>query len=145
MINYSTNAHRNKIMDTVIIIYLLCNYSKINIFFFSLDIMALIATPKIKNYIDMIINKYFTKNSKTSSFEENEFKYKLSLLLFIFIFLLLIVQIYIFQNIEQFFGWTDSISAKLEFEEEFYDYYKSTINYFIINQINNFFKINLLK
>ena len=145
MINYSANAHRNKIMDLVIIICLLFNYSKINIFFFSLDIIALIATPRIKNYIDMIIKKYFTKNSKISSYEENEFKYKLSLLLFIFIFLLLIVQIYIFQNIEQFFGLTDSISAKLEFEEEFYDYYKSTINYFIINQINNFFKINLLK
>ena len=143
IITYSINIHRNYIMDGVIIIYLLCNYVKINLFFVTIDIIFLFISPKIKEYLIDFKNKLFIKN--TNNFEENEFKNKLTIFSFLAIFAMLLMQIYIFQNLETVLKLLQTISKKLEFDNESYYYYESTFVYYIINKINYFFKLNIFE
>ena len=145
IINYSINTNRNIIMDIVIIIYLLCNYTKINKFFVILDIICLFISPKIKEYLVKVKNKYFGKNSKLNSAEENEFKNKLTIISFFSVLFLLIFQIYVFRNLEKIVGILENISLKMEFDDEHNKYYETTLVYYIINKLNNFFKINFIK
>ena len=145
IINYSISIHRNTTMDIVIITYLFCNYTKINRFFVCLDIITLYISPKVQNYLIDIKKKYFTKNSKMNHDEENEFKNKLIVYAFFTVFILLIIQIYIFQNLEKMVKLLENISLRMEFDSETNYYYETTFVYYIINQINYFFKINLLK
>ena len=145
LIVYSISTHRNTIMDIVIIIYLLCNYTKINKFFVCLDIITLFISPKIQNYLNGIKKKYFNKNSKMNHDEENEFKNKLIVYAFFAVLILLIIQIYIFQNLEKIIKLLENISVRMEFDNETKYYHETTFVYYIINQINYFFKINLLK
>ena len=143
IINYSTDSHRNKFMDAIIIIYLICNYVKINRFFVALDIIALFISPKIKEYLVSAKKILLTRNN--NSVEENEFKNKLTIFSFIAIFIILLIQIYIFQNLEKVISLLENISAKMEFKDEFYDYYETTFVYYIINNINYLFKIYILE
>ena len=143
IINYSINIHRNNIMDAIIIIYLLCNYVKINRFFVTIDIIFLFISPKIKEYLIDFKNKLFIKNS--NNFEENEFKNKLTIISFIAIFAMLLMQVYIFQNLETVLKLLQTISKKMEFDNESYYYYETTFVYYIINKINYFFKLNILE
>ena len=145
LITYSISMHRNTIMDIVIIIYLLCNYIKINRFFVSLDIIALFVSPKIKDFLLNIKSKYFNNNSSVNSVEENEFKNKLTLFSFLIVLSLLLFQIYVFQNLEKVIGLLDYISSRMEFDDEYNEYYETTFVYYIIKQLNYFFKINLIK
>ena len=145
IINYSISIHRNTTMDIVIITYLFCNYPKINRFFVCLDIITLYISPKVQNYLIDIKKKYFTKNSKMNHDEENEFKNKLIVYAFFTVFILLIIQIYIFQNLEKMVKLLENISIRMEFDNDTNYYYETTFVYYIINQINYFFKINLLK
>ena len=145
IINYSISIHRNTTMDIVIITYLFCNYTKINRFFVCLDIITLYISPKVQNYLIDIKKKYFTKNSKMNHDEENEFKNKLIVYAFFTVFILLIIQIYIFQNLEKMVKLLENISIRMEFDNETNYYYETTFVYYIINQINYFFKINLIK
>ena len=143
IINYSINIHRNKIMDFVIIIYLICNYVKINRFFVTIDIIFLFISPKIKEYLIDLKNKLFIKNS--NNFEENEFRNKLTIISFVAIFAMLLMQVYIFQNLERVLKLLKTISNKMEFDNESYYYYETTFVYYIINKINYFFKLNILE
>ena len=145
LITYSISIHRNTIMNIVIIIYLLCNYIKINRFFVSLDIIALFISPKIKDFLLNIKSKYFNNNSSVNSVEENEFKNKLTLFSFLIVLSLLLFQIYVFQNLEKVIGLLDYISSRMEFDDEYNEYYETTLVYYIIKQLNYFFKINLIK
>ena len=145
IINYSISIHRNTTMDIVIITYLFCNYTKINRFFVCLDIITLYISPKVQNYLIDIKKKYFKKNSKMNHDEENEFKNKLIVYAFFTVFILLIIQIYIFQNLEKMVKLLENISIRMEFDNETNYYYETTFVYYIINQINYFFKINLIK
>ena len=145
IINYSISIHRNTTMDIVIITYLFCNYTKINRFFVCLDIITLYISPKVQNYLIDIKKKYFTKNSKMNHDKENEFKNKLIVYAFFTVFILLIIQIYIFQNLEKMVKLLENISIRMEFDNETIYYYETTFVYYIINQINYFFKINLIK
>ena len=143
IINYSINTYRSTFMDVIMIIYLICNYTKINKFFVTIDIISLFISPKIKNYLVNIKKKYFSKN--TNPIEENEFKNKLTLFSFLAILSLLLFQIYIFRNLEKMINLLEIISNRMEFEDEHNNYYKSTFVYYIIKKINYFFKINILE
>ena len=130
-------------MDFVIIIYLICNYVKINRFFVTIDIIFLFISPTIKEYLIDLKNKLFIKNS--NNFEENEFRNKLTIISFVAIFAMLIIQVYIFQNLETVLKLLKTISNKMEFDNESYYYYETTFVYYIINKINYFFKLNILE
>ena len=103
-------------MDFVIIIYLICNYVKINRFFVTIDIIFLFISPKIKEYLIDLKNKLFIKNS--NNFEENEFRNKLTIISFVAIFAMLIMQVYIFQNLEMVLKLLKTISNKMKFDNE---------------------------
>ena len=130
-------------MDFVIIIYLICNYVKINRFFVTIDIIFLFISPTIKEYLIDLKNKLFIKNS--NNFEENEFRNKLTIISFVAIFTMLIMQVYIFQNLETVLKLLKTISNKMEFDNESYYYYETTFVYYIINKINYFFKLNIFE
>ena len=110
-----------------------------------MDIICLFISPKIKEYLVNVKNKYFGKNSKLNSAEENEFKNKLTIISFFSVLFLLIFQIYVFQNLEKIVGVLENISLKMEFDDEHNKYYETTLVYYIINKLNNFFKINYIK
>ena len=143
IISYSINTHRNTFMDIIIIIYLLCNYAKINKFFVTVDISFLFVSPKIKEYLTEFKNKLFIKNE--DSIEENEFKNRLTIVSFVAIFVMLLIQIYIYQNLELVLKMIHIISKKMEFDDESYYYYETTYVYYIINKINYFFKLNIFE
>lgn len=145
IISYSINEYRNTIMDIVIIIYLLCNYVKINKFFVSLDIISLFISPKIRDYLVNIKNKYFSENSKINAEEENEFKNKLTYISFFAVLMLLIFQIYIFQNLDKMINLMEKISLNLELDGEYKEFYESTLIYNIIMILNYLFKIKIIK
>ena len=140
--NYSINSHRNKFMDSIIIIYLICNYVNINRFFVALDIIALFISPKIKEYLVYLKKKLLTRNHH--SLEENEFKNKLTFISFITILIILLIQIYIFQNLEKVIALLENISFKMEFNDKHNYYYEKTFVYYIINKINYLFEIYIL-
>jgi hypothetical protein len=143
IISYSINMHRNNYVDIVIVIYLLCNYTKINRFFFTFDMLFLFISPKIKEYLIELKNKLFIKHE--DSIEENEFKNRLTIVSFVAIFAMLLIQIYIFQNLEMVLKIIHIISKKMEFDNESYYYYETTYVYYIINKINYFFKLNIFE
>ena len=58
---------------------------------------------------------------------------------------MLLIQVYIFQNLETVFKLLQTISKKIEFDDEAYYYYETTFVYYIINKINYFFKLNILE
>ena len=145
IIHYSNNTNRNNFMDIVILIYFLCNYFKINVLFTFLDIICFYLSPRIKIYLTDIKKKYFEKNSKVNSNEENEFKSRLMLIVFLAALVLLIIQIYIFKNLEKIIKLLENISVKMEFDDEAYSYHETTFVSYIINQFNYLFKINLQK
>ena len=145
LINYSINTNRNNIMEIVILIYFLCNYYKINVLFTFLDIILFYISPKIKIYLADMKKKYFTKKSKINSNEENDFKNRLMIIIFFVALILLFIQIYIFKNLEKVVQLLENIALKMEFDDESYTYYEKTFVYYLINQINYFFKINLQK
>ena len=145
IIHYSNNTNRNNFMDIVILIYFLCNYFKINVLFTFLDIICFYLSSRIKIYLIDIKKKYFEKNSKVNSNEENEFKSRLMLIVFLAALVLLIIQIYIFKNLEKIIKLLENISVKMEFDDEAYSYHETTFVSYIINQFNYLFKINLQK
>ena len=143
IISYSINIHRNTILDVVIVTYLLCNYVKINLFFVTIDIIFLFISPKIKEYLIDLKNKLFIKHY--NNYDENEFKNRLTIISFIAILAMLLMQVYIFQNLETVIKLLQTISKRIEFDDESYYYYETTFVYYIINKINYLFKLNIFE
>ena len=147
IIFYSINDKKNKFISIILVFHLIFELSKINSFFLTIDLISLIFTPMIKDYC------FSKKNNNDNKMVQNDKKVEqkkinLSLILFLFILIVFSLQLYGFHNFRKILNYfnfnfsDDEKSISLDLKDNKDKKNKNPIEYYIINEIYSFLKIN---
>ena len=147
IIFYSINDKKNKFISIILVFHLIFELSKINSFFLTIDLISLIFTPMIKDYCFSKKNNNDTKMVQNDKKVEQK-KINLSLILFLFILIVFSLQLYGFHNFRKILNYfnfnfsDDEKSISLDLKDNKDKKNKNPIEYYIINEIYSFLKIN---
>ena len=145
IILYSFNNKKNKFINIILVFHLFFQLSQINFFFMTIDLISLIFSPIIKDYLSKKFNTS-SKNIKNERKGELNKAYNLSLLLFLFILIIFSLQLYgvhKYQKILNYFiiilnkNNNENIDDELDSNKR----KKIPIEYYIINKIISLLRI----